>query len=1267
LIHYGHFRFTAGTKPRKFYIQEEIVKHSLRLIQIFACVVLWGALAVFPAHAQTASARIIGNITDPNGAAVPSAKITVVNVATQVHYDTTGNDEGYFQAVDLPIGRYNVTIEAPGFRKVTYENQVLQINQVLRIDVKLEIGAISEVIEVKEQATVVETVNPTLGASVTGRTLTDLPLNGRNVLQLTLLQPGVTPNNPDDTSSGFFNIAGGRSDSVTFLLDGGLNNEQLGNGVVFNPNPDAVAEFRILENNYTAEYGRNGGGIVTEVLKSGTNEWHGSAFEFVRNDAFNANDFFNKNNPANLLPRDVLKRNQYGGTFGGPITLPHLVHGKDKFFFFVDYQGQRETSKVTTSGIVTFTPAQLGGDFSQAAGNGGVDPGVACFLSGLNHNQPNPNNDPTLVDGTQCRQPNPNPTPNGPKTVPGVAHPFFQSDPTKQFNGIIDPTKISGVAQKYIAAGLIATSPNGTLNSQAGNTNNDNELTMKFDFNITQKDRLAVTLGGNRNPKVNGAGSTGLSSFFTQGPGYPQTNIYHNYFSNFAYTHTFSSNVLNEFRVTVQRSHTLQAKPARTIPTHSALGETGITPDLELGGAALAFDDQGTYFGFGIQGPSTLISNTFAYSDTLSWTRGRHNWKFGGAFSAYQFNTAFDFIGNGLFDFVGSGGVGSGNDFADFLLGIPFDYFESPNAPTNARSKFYAGFAQDEWRVNKKLVLTLGVRYEYSSPKLDTHGDTFNVIPGHAQSTVFPNAPSGLVFPGDKNAPRGVNFPDKNNWAPRFGFAWDPKGNSKTSIRGGFGMFYDILKAEDNFQDNGQPPFFSGAGLFFSPIPGNPSADVPYLSQPFVSTGATNPFPSKPVNHSVNFAAAGIFPFGISSIFLDDAHLKTPYTYQYNLSVQREIARNTTVQVGYVGSSSHGLTSLVDINPFPLGTSDRILNLLPGNSSCGATTQFLCSFSNLPEFKNVSKASYNGLTASLTRQLTDARFIGRTYFTLGYTFAHSIDNTSGFRERNSQVPSFTPGLFRAASDFDVRNRITFSGGWDLPIDRMFSSAPKRLTQGWSVYPIFSWRQGFPLDVFAQVDSSGGFTNPGVSGAGDNPGNSVVHANLTGQPLTTFDPHTVQTLTGDLSGTNTGNFYFNPAVFTTAQCGDATHPTVDPVTGAPIPCTPSSTLFPSTAQVVANPALRTYGTLPRNFFRGPGRANLDMTFSKSTAITERLKLEIRADFFNAFNHAEFANPTTNIASSNFGRVTRTGDQEHPSLALPADPKERIIQLGAKISF
>jgi hypothetical protein len=244
-------------------------------------------------------------------------------------------------------------------------------------------------------------------------------------------------------------------------------------------------------------------------------------------------------------------------------------------------------------------------------------------------------------------------------------------------------------------------------------------------------------------------------------------------------------------------------------------------------------------------------------------------------------------------------------------------------------------------------------------------------------------------------------------------------------------------------------------------------------------------------------------------------------------------------------------------------------------------------------------------------------------------------------------------LFRASSDFDVRHRITFSGGWDLPFDRLLSSAPKRLVQGWSLYPIVSWRTGFPLDIFGQPDGSGGFTNPGVTGAGDiNP-----HANLSGQPITVFDPHQVQTLTGP-TGPHTGNFYFNPAAFSNAQC--PINSTTTP--GQPNTCIPSSSLFPSTSEVIANPALRTYGSLSRNFLRGPGRTNIDMTLAKVTSITERLKLEIRADAFNLFNHAEFANPSTNITSSKFGRITTTGDP-----GPPIDHHERILQLAARFTF
>ncbi|HWW17146.1 MAG TPA: TonB-dependent receptor [Candidatus Saccharimonadales bacterium] len=1195
-------------------------------------------LVISSTRAQDAVGRIVGNVTDPSGGAVTGAKVTVTNPKNAVSQTTTTDKDGFYQVLSLPIGTYQVAIESAGFRRELFENQNLQINQTLRVDAKLGLGAQTETIEVTDQAANVETQDQTIGSSIAGETIQRAPLNGRNVLDLAKLAPGVTESNADSTASGGYSIGGGRTDSITYLLDGGVNNNLLNNAIVFNPNPDTIAEFRVIESNYSAEYGRNGGGIISEVTKSGTNDWHGSAFEFLRNDAFNANSFFNN---ANGLPRDVLKRNQYGGTFGGPITVPKLVHGRDRFFFFVGYQGQRLSQQQTTGIGPVFTPAELNGDFSQAAANGGVDPGVACFLSGLNHNQPNPKNDPTLADGTSCGTP---------------ASPFFQSDPTKAFNGIIDPTKINPISANYIKAGLIPTSPAGQANFQGAHISNSNELTTKFDFVISEKDKVSATLGGFRNPQLNPFPFATVS-------GYADNNRFNDYYAAASYSHVFTPNVVNEFRLYIQRNNTSQDRPATKLPTASQLG-VGITQDDPQGPPNLLFDN-GLAAGFSEQGPTALINNTFGFTEVLSYVHGKHNWKMGGGISAYQNNTVFDFIVNGEFDFNVAGNFGgntaTGNSFADFIIGAPSSFFQSPSAPSNIRSKSYYGFLQDEWRLTKRLTLNLGLRYEFNSPKEDTKGRSFSIIPG-LQSQRFPNAPTGWVFPGDPGAPVGVNFPDTKNWAPRVGFAWDPFGNGKTSVRGGFGVFYDILKGEDNLQYNGQPPFFANSGLFFQSVAPGQASNVPYFTDPFGSAGATNPFPSRTPPSNLDFAAAGFLPLNANGVvFLVDPRLKTPYTYQYNLSVQRELLPNTVFELSYVGSSSHGLTSLQDINPFQLGTTDRILNLGAGDSSCvdssgnstsGVSANATCSFSGLPEFKNVSKANYNALQASLTKQISAARFIGRTYFTLAYTFSHSIDNSSGFRQRNSNVPTYNPNLFYASSDQDVRNRLTFSGGWDLPVDRAWSSGPKRLTQGWSLFPIVTWHTGFPFDVFARL---GDRFNPGAegpSGAGD-PTN--VHANVVGS-LNTFDPRTSQTFNG-----NTGNYFFNPNSLSSAQCGDANNPIAT--------CTPGPGILPANSQVVANPSLATYGTLPRNFFRGPGYINFDLEFSKTTAITERLKLEFRSEFFNIFNHANFQNPGVNgngnnINSAQFGQITSTGVG---STAATIDPQPRIIQLALRLSF
>jgi hypothetical protein len=1189
-----------------------------RIRAISLLVLFFGVFALFanPARGQDASGRVIGNVFDQQGGLVPDAHVTVTNTATGIARSTKTNKDGYFEVLDLPIGSYNVTVEHEGFNKAVTQQQKLQINQSLRFDIILKVGTTSQTVTVEAQVSGVETVSPTLGQSVTSRQLVNLPLNGRDVMDLALLQPGVTEADPDFGGAGKFSVAGGRPDSITFLLDGGLNNNLLDNSQVLDPNPDTVAEFRILTSNYTAEYGRNAAGIIEVVTKSGTNEFHGSGFEFLRNGDLNANSYFNK---LEGIPRDNLERNQYGATLGGPIK-------KNRFFFFLGYQGQLLSQTLTESNTTTFTPSELNGDFSHDVANGltvngpgdvqmtcaqsgaCAEPNVVCFLTGfLPPGFNGPGGTPVTGPCTDF---------NG-DTGAAAAHPFFQPNPAKAAQGILDPTRFNAVSQQYIATGLIPTSATGLVSPTGPHSDNNNELTMKFDFAMTERDKLAVTLGGFRESILDPF-STNTNLSFATVPGFPETSTNHNYFANFTYTRTFSPTFLNEFRFTTQRNNSLSNSPvasaAAALPSDTQLN-IAITPDKPTGPPNILFDN-GFALGFSEQGPTTLVNNTFAYTDTATWVRGHNTWKFGGGFSAYQNNTVFDFVGNGEFDFNGVDGIGTGNTFADFLVGIPGSYFQNANAASNIRSKAVNVFLQDEWKVRHNLTLSLGLRYEYSSPKLDTEGRSFSVIPG-LQSTVFPNAPLGMVFPGDAGAPRGVNFPNKNNWGPRFGFAWDPWGNGKTSIRGGAGIFYDVLKGEDNLQFNGQPPFFGAAGLFFNPLPGNPSSDVPYFSDPFGSLSTTNPFPSTPPPSNIDFVASGFLPINSSAaVFLVNPHLHTPYAYQYNLSIQHELAKTLVAEVNYVGNSSKGLTALKDVNPFVLGTGSRVLNAAtqpnPEIASFCAGDLGECPYAALPEFQNVGFANYNSLEASLTKQVGDSRF-GTTYFTFAYTYGKSIDTSSGFQNRNSQVPFFNIQQFRAPSDSDITHRITFSGGWDLPFDRAWSSGPKRLTKGWSLYPIFSWRTGFPLDIPARFADRFDPTVPGPSGAGD-PGlaNAVFVPGVT----------KIQFLNPKASDPNNpGNFYFNPGDFSN-----------DP-----------------TLYTAATP----YG-LPRNFFRGPGRTNLDLALAKTTPITEHVSAEFRLEAFNIFNHTEFANPDTNINSGTFGQETTTFDP-------------RILQVAVRLMF
>lgn len=1145
---------------------------SLFLVSLFAP----------PIHAQRG--EISGQVLDQAGGSIPDVRLSLLNLSLGLSRELSSAADGSFHFLLLQPGEYVLTAQRDGFGSAEVRDLQLRSDQNLRLRLLLRVGLEPTVVRVSDEEETLFSTSPSLGGTVASDVMRATPLVTRDVTSLALLFPGVLPSPPDQYGKTSYRISGGRVDTVTFLLDDGLDNDLLYNQVAYMPNLDSIAEFRVQTSSYPAEYGRNAGGIISMVTKSGSTEFHGSAFDYFRSDRFNANSFFDN---LKGIPRDVYLQNQFGVSLGGPTPF---LRGSKKFFYFLSYEGTRQKQGLSNNEVFTYTPAELQGDFSQAGprnpstGSSTPNPGVAAFLQ---------------------------------------SHPYFQPDPVKAAQAIIDPAKIDPVASNYIAAGFIPTSASGYITSRAQSSINADELILKSDYIPSANGRFSLTLGATKQDL--------LDPFaFANVPGFPTVNQFRGGFFSSSFSKAIGPRLINDLKISADRNDREFQEPDIYQPGAPALG-VNIHPDLSTGPALLLFSS-GMQVGFGDKGTSRYVSNTYTFSDSISWERGNHHLTSGVGYSIFQNNSNASYLVNGQFVFYGTA---TSSDLADFLLGMPSAYLQAPNASLYTRSNFVYAFVQNDWKIATNFSVNVGLRYEYSTPKTDTQNRLYSIMPGH-QSTVFPNAPVGMVFPGDPGAPHGTNFSDYDNFAPRLSFAWAPRNSQRFRLRGGFGVFYDILSAEDNLQFNGQEPFASSANLFFDPS-ATPNGPAEFLAHPFQAAGVIDPFPSRNPPRNLNFAAKGLLPIGdlLRNVVVVDPHLQTPYTYQYGLNLQTKLSTSVLLQVGYVGNSAHALTALADVNPMVLGTWNRVLNLTPGNSTCTPTTDDRCSFAVIREFKSLANANFNSLEVLLRKSFSQVPAFGGSYLTLGYTYSHTIDNASGFESRNAAVPAYDPTLFRTSSDSDLRHRLVATGGWTLPFRYYLAQWPSRLTDGWNIAGMLSWRTGFPLDVFANLPSTYAFTSPGPSGAGDP---SLVHANLVA-PYQTLDPRLDNTFRGVA-----GNYWFNPGAFSNAQCPSNANG-----------CVPGATTFPNDAQAMANSNVRTYGTLPRNYFRGPGQTNLDLAISKTTPLRrENLSLEARAEMFNALNHVQFANPVTNINDFFFGQVTQT-----------ANP--RIIQLGLRLIF
>jgi hypothetical protein len=1171
------------------------------VVALTLVLILGIAMNADSAFAQQATALLTGTVKDASGAVVVGAKVTLKNSQTNATRTTNAGKDGGYLFDLVPIGAYELTVEQSGFDKYIHKGITLQINQNARLDVALRIGKTSEVVEVTGDVAQVDTVSATLGKVETTQRIQDLPLAARDTMQLGLLQAGTFAPDQDDGSGNPFSVSGQRSESQTFLIDGADNNDFLGNNMVVDPNPDAVAEFKIITNNYEAEYGRTSGGIINQVIKSGTNAVHGDVFDYFRNTALDANDYF-------LQQAPIFKYNIFGGTIGFPIV-------KDKMFLFASYQGARRREGQNPGILTVLTPQERTGDFSDLGfplsdptGASPIDPttGLSTF----------PNNqvpvDSVMANYMKDYLPLPNYGTNG-----------YVADPVASLQ--------------------------------------EDQFIFRYDYNISSKDTLSAFYILDDQPQnfpfevLRGASTGGdvpVGSGFKNSQRFQTASI--------SWIRTLSPVMLNELRFSTNRSATFDAVPTDTT-SPASLGFTTVHSDDPNGTAPPLVTVSGAFnLGPSPEGPTKDHDVTFQYQDTFTWTHGKHSLKFGGDIRWTQSNFHYDFYNNGSFDY-GTYYTNTGSALADFVGGFTDNYYQFSSAIYGNRSHQLYFFGQDAWKVTKNLSFDYGLRYEYNSPQEDPHNNIMGWFPGQ-QSTVFPAAPPNFLYAGDPGTPnRGLLYPNRDNFAPRFGFAWDMMGNAKLVMRGGFGIFYDIEDGALNEQFGAQPPFgyvannypcFTttvGGGGCLGPVNGSYSAD------PFQGI-YPDPYPFIAGGHLGQF-----FQPAIPYAFVVDPHFRTPYAENFNFGFQYQLSKDTVVEAVYVGSLSKKAISSTNLN-IPQISGNNPNSLLaqyqaavaagedPANSITPDCARPLanCNADFIPTgatqiITNVSagSSSSNELQVTLDRRMNHG--LG---FRVAYTLAKTIDVSSGFRARSSTFTNpLDPAFDRGLADFDAPQRLVLSPEWQIPAGNHGSRLEKNLLGGWVVSTITSFQSGNPFTLYSSngaSESEEGLDRPDVVGP-----IQVLH---NPRQIQTFSPSSDGIHGSCLSGTTTGHFLINPM---NLVCS------VGPPVGQPF--------VSNIGLTQGGVPLFTYGNMGRNVLRGPGINDWDISIMKNFQLTESKSVQFQSNFFNAFNHTQFFGPTLGAGalggSSLFGQVsTDSTPSNSPYYRGP-----RIIQFALKVYF
>lgn len=1118
------------------------------ILALAAAMLLFSSVGLF---AQTSTTgQIAGTVVDPTGALVPGAKIVLTSDAG-TQRTVTSDASGHYTLPLLPPGRYSLEVTAAGFAIANFTGVTANITETTTLDVSLKVkSAAGESVDVSAAPPLVQSENATQGRVIQQETIRQLPLPTRNFQQLLTLTPGTSGSLQNSSELGrgdaVISVNGQRTTSNSVVING-MDAAAIGTGGTPNlavPASDSLQEFIVQTSLYDASTGRSTGGVVAAVTKSGTNQWHGNLYEFLRNKSLNANNFFLKRQGTD---RPDYKRNQFGGTLGGPIV-------KDKFFVFMSYQGTRETNgtSLTNSLSTAFVPGCLTNDRStlHLFALTSTCPGLAVIPGYF---------DSVALHIFQAQ------LPNGQYLIPSPITPTNTATPV--------PVTIPTISKFQ-----------------------EDQFNFNLDYKLTQNNTVTGKFFWANNPTTQGLYSFAGVQNAIQAPGADTQVNLKNRVLSFGDMWVISPTMINDFRA---GGNVITVDSIPDQPFTSA--EWGISNPLGFTGAPTITVTNAIDLNASPLASNFSQNKTYTFGDTLTWTKGKHTLKFGGEYKRQLINLRFDAYNNGQLYYF---------NYATMVSGFPLlSILGSGDPYRDIRANDFNLFVQDDWHVSKRLTINAGLRWDVYGAFTEDKGRFVAFDPRLAETTPILGGLGVAVTGGFVQAGNGklpdlpkvqdglVDTPYKN-FGPRIGFAFRPYADNDTVvIRGGYGIYYDRINARSFNSQVFNPPY-DLVGLNLSNLttilidPKDPYVHVPAASAfpTLFSNPSYFPFGGPPyvlpvttITNFVEATAPGIVP--VSGIYPDRSNFVTPYVQQYNVGVQWEALKNTLLDVSYVGSMSHKLTRLVNINQ----------SVLPGNPYSGPYPFGLSGLASAPLGTFVqqtgAQSSYNSLQASVTK-----RYSNGLQFLASYTWSHSIDDFSGGAVNDlTGVVGDTHSNYFGSSDFDRRHRFIVSFVYDLPkAYRGGAVLPKQVLNNWQLAGVGTWQSGTPFSI---IGNSSAF----ISVFADfKPGETIGSA----------------TKSGDV-GTRL-NSYFNTTSF-------------------------------------QQPTGTGWGNVPRNAFVGPGQKNLDLSIVKFFPIREKQKVEFRSEFFNVFNHTNFANPVNVLASAQFGQI------------LSTSTGPRVIQFALKYSF